>query len=368
MTDINGILQMTDKGTGFLRLEANRYLAGPGDPFVPKEIITKHNLSTGLRLECELGKQQSKNQGPPVSKIIKIENNDADTFAPIQKFDDIVSLNPFEQLVLETGPENITNRLIDLVTPIGKGQRAMIVSPPKAGKTTILKDIAHGITANHPECSLLVLLADERPEEVTDIRRSITGEVFASSSDRSYTDHAQLAVLVFERCKRLLEMGKDVVLLLDSLTRMARAFNLATKNSGRTLSGGLDSRAMEKPKRFFGAARKSEKGGSLTVVATALIDTGSRMDQLIFEEFKGTGNMELILDRKFAEKYIWPAIDIGKSGTRKEEKILPQEILPKIYQMRRALSELHPEEAIKKLIAELGRTSSNKELLDKMPF
>lgn len=366
METTTGILQLHPKGFGFLRLQKNKYFSNPADPFVSHNIIKEYKLADGFELECKLGEPNPKSQGTPVEEVVKIEGEEASAFKILQRFDNIISVDPHEQLVLETEQSSTTARIIDLITPLGKGQRAMIVSPPRAGKTTILKDIAHGISTNHPECEMIILLVDERPEEVTDMQRSVAGKVYASSSDREGTDHTQLANLVFARCKRLLEMGKDVVLLLDSLTRLARTFNMFSDSSGRTLSGGLDSRAMEKPKRYFGSARKAEKGGSLTIVATALIETGSRMDQLIFEEFKGTGNMELVLDRKIAEQRMWPAIHVGKSGTRKEFNILPKQTMEKVNLLRRLLAGCHEEDAMKLLLNKINATESNEAFLKEL--
>lgn len=274
-------------------------------------------------------------------------------------FSQLTSIDPFERIKLETEPTELSMRVIDLLAPIGKGQRCLIVAPPRAGKTTLLQRMAAAITLNHPEIHLIVLLVDERPEEVTDMKRSVRGEVIASSSDDVARNHVSVARIVLERARRLVEVGRDVVILLDSVTRLARAHNTATPGTGRTLSGGLDARTMEQPRRLFGAARKSEEGGSLTVIATALVDTGSRMDDVIFQEFKGTGNMELVLDRALFEQRIYPALDIARSGTRKEEKLFPKEDLPRIHRLRRVLFEMKPHDAMIKLLDKLAKYPTN---------
>ncbi|MEA1952349.1 MAG: transcription termination factor Rho, partial [Planctomycetota bacterium] len=278
--------------------------------------------------------------------------------------DDLTPINPESWLQLETGPEPLTTRVMDLLTPLGKGQRALIVAPPRTGKTIMLQHISQAISANHPDVQLVVLLIDERPEEVTDMRRSVDGEVVASSLDREIESHVRLSQLVVERCKRLAEMGKDVFLLMDSITRMARAFNKWVGNTGRTMSGGVDVKALDIPKKLFATARLFEEGGSLTIVATALIDTGSRMDELIFQEFKGTGNMELVLDRKLADRRIWPSIDIAQSGTRREEKLLSPETLHAITMLRRTLSSMHHIDAMEQLTSKLAKFKSNQDFID----
>ena len=282
-----------------------------------------------------------------------------DEFLKRRHFSDLTSVAPFELIRLETEPQELSTRVIDLLTPIGKGQRCLIVAPPRAGKTTLLQKIAAAITINHPEIHLVVLLVDERPEEVTDMKRSVRGEVIASSSDEMARQHVSIARIVLERARRLVEVGKDVVILLDSLTRLARAHNSARPGTGRTLSGGLDARTLEEPRRLFGAARKAEEGGSLTVIATALVDTGSRMDDVIFQEFKGTGNMELVLDRTLFEQRIYPAVDIPKSGTRKEEKLFSAHDMPRVHRLRRALFEMKPKEAMQSLLGKLAKFPTN---------
>jgi transcription termination factor Rho len=284
-------------------------------------------------------------------------------YANRRLFSELTSIDPFEHIRLETDPDELSTRVIDILTPIGKGQRCLVVAPPRAGKTMLLQKIAGAMSRNHPEIHLIVLLVDERPEEVTDMKRSVRGEVIASSSDDLARNHVSIARLVLERSRRLVEVGRDVVILLDSLTRLARAHNTATPGTGRTLSGGLDARTMEQPRRLFGAARKAEEGGSLTVIATALVDTGSRMDDVIFQEFKGTGNMELALDRDLFEQRIYPAVDIAQSGTRKEEKLFPKEDLQSVHRLRRALFELRPREAMTKLLDKLAKYPTNSEFL-----
>jgi len=280
-----------------------------------------------------------------------------------RQWDELTPIDPYEQIRLETGSQPLTTRVMDLLTPIGKGQRGLIVAPPRTGKTVMLQHIATAVTANHPEMHLIVLLIDERPEEVTDIRRNVQGEVIASSSDRDAAHHVRTAELVIERAKRLTEQGKSVFVLLDSLTRLARAYNKHAGNSGRTLSGGVDSRAMDMPKRLFGSARLFEEGGSLTILGTALIETGSRMDDVIFQEFKGTGNMELVLDRKLADRRVYPAIDVSQSGTRKEERILTPEVLERVTMLRRAIMSMNPVQAMEKVVEQMAKTANNEEFL-----
>jgi len=280
-----------------------------------------------------------------------------------RQWDELTPIDPYEQIRLETGSQPLTTRAMDLLTPIGKGQRGLIVAPPRTGKTVMLQHIATAVTANHPEMHLIVLLIDERPEEVTDIRRNVQGEVIASSSDRDAAHHVRTAELVIERAKRLTEQGKSVFVLLDSLTRLARAYNKHAGNSGRTLSGGVDSRAMDMPKRLFGSARLFEEGGSLTILGTALIETGSRMDDVIFQEFKGTGNMELVLDRKLADRRVYPAIDVSQSGTRKEERILTPEVLERVTMLRRAIMSMNPVQAMEKVVEQMAKTANNEEFL-----
>ncbi len=373
---------------------------GPDDIFVPASILSslasRDRRSNGLGLEgSEIegqasgqvpaadaragetarraghgrggrGRQKARRGGGQHPRLVKIESVNGvtpETFAERRSFSTLTSVDPFERIRLETEPKELSTRVIDLLTPIGKGQRCLIVAPPRAGKTTLLQKIAGAMSRNHPEIHLIVLLVDERPEEVTDMKRSVRGEVIASSSDDFARNHVSVARLVLERSRRLVEVGRDVVILLDSLTRLARAHNTATPGTGRTLSGGLDARTMEQPRRLFGAARKAEEGGSLTVIATALVDTGSRMDDVIFQEFKGTGNMELVLDRSLFEQRIYPAVDIARSGTRKEEKLFSKEDLPCVHKLRRALFELKPRDAMMKLLERLAKYPTNSEFL-----
>ena len=303
-------------------------------------------------------------QGPRLREIPTSTACRPTTTSNVKTFDELTPINPEYWLQLEVGPEPLTTRVMDLLTPLGKGQRALIVAPPRTGKTILLQHISQGISTNYPDVKLIVLLIDERPEEVTDMNRAVNGEVVASSLDRDIESHVRLSQLVVERCKRLAEMGKDVVLLLDSITRLARAFNKWVGNTGRTMSGGVDIKAMDIPKKLFATARLFEEGGSLTIVGTALIDTGSRMDELIFQEFKGTGNMELVLDRKLADRRVWPAIDISQSGTRREEKLLPPETLHAVTMLRRTLSTMHPVDAMEQLTAKLAKFKSNQEFID----
>jgi transcription termination factor Rho len=298
-----------------------------------------------------------------LGRIDQIENAPANEYKP-RNFELLTAVDPTIAIRLETGQEPISTRVMDILTPLGRGQRALIVAPPRTGKTVLLQELAKAVSANHPDMHLMVLLVDERPEEVTEARRTIRGEVYASSSDLDASNHVRLAELVVERAKRLAEQGKPVFLLLDSLTRLARAYNKNTGNSGRTMSGGVDVRALEVPKRLFGSARAFEEGGSLTVVGTALIDTGSKMDEVIFQELKGTGNMEMVLDRKLADRRIFPALDISQSGTRKEERLIPTEFLPRIHALRRVLVDMKPVEAMEKLVSRLAKTKSNTEFLE----
>lgn len=361
---VQGVLELNPKGFGFLRQPAKSYAAQPADPFVPGPFIQKLKLREGTQISGPL-EPGKKGTGPRLARIELIEGLPPEKYSQ-RNFDDLTPIDPHEQIVLETGAEPLTTRVMDLLTPIGKGQRGLIVAPPRTGKTILLQHIAQAVVKNHPEMNLIMLLVDERPEEVTEMRRTIKGEVVASSSDRDTANHIRLAQLVVERARRLAEQGKQAFLLLDSLTRLSRAFNKSVGNSGRTLSGGIDSRAMEVPRRMFGTARVFEEGGSLTVMATALIDTGSRMDDYIFQEFKGTGNMELVLDRKLADRRIFPAIDISQSGTRKEERILPPEVLKQVTLLRRSLVSLNPVTAMESLVKKLGEYKSNAEFLERV--
>ncbi|MFY9610947.1 MAG: transcription termination factor Rho [Blastocatellia bacterium] len=361
-----GVLETLPDGFGFLRAPDYNYLPGPDDIYVSPSQIRKFDLRTGDTIS---GQIRPPKEGERYFALIKVE---AINFEPPEMardrvfFDNLTPLYPEEKLRLETDPENLAGRVLDIMTPIGKGQRALIVAPPRTGKTMLLQNIANSITRNHPEVTLIVLLIDERPEEVTDMQRSVHGEVISSTFDEPPTRHVQVADMVIEKAKRLVEYKRDVVILLDSITRLARAHNAVVPPSGKILSGGIDSNALQKPKRFFGSARNIEEGGSLTIVATALIDTGSRMDDVIFEEFKGTGNLEINLDRKLTEKRIFPSIDINKSGTRKEELLLAPADFNRIIVLRRVLSQLSPTEAMELLLDKLSKTKSNSEFLDSM--
>lgn len=361
-----GVLEILPDGWGFLRRHPN-FQNTNEDVYVSQSQVKRFGLRTG---DLVFGVARPPKEGEKYYGLLRVEAINgvaADEARRRKDFEQLTPLYPNERLIMETTAENISGRIIDLIAPIGKGQRALIVAPPKAGKTTLLKNIANSITSNHPEVILLVLLVDERPEEVTDMRRSVKGQVVSSTFDEPPENHMRVADLVLERAKRLVEQGKDVVVLLDSLTRFGRASNLTTSPSGRTLSGGLDPAALYRPKRFFGAARNIEEGGSLTVIATCLIETGSRMDEVIFEEFKGTGNMELVLTRELAERRIFPAIDVKRSGTRHEELLYPREELMAIWQLRRLLANQEDlVEAAEQLIRLLQRTRSNREFLQEV--
>ncbi|MDR0338126.1 MAG: transcription termination factor Rho [Planctomycetaceae bacterium] len=358
--ETTGALELHPNGYGFLRDPNNDYARIVTDPFVPGSMIEKYGFREGV-LISGLIQPGTKTQGPRLREIKDIDGISAEDYPSIKPFDERTPINPEEWLRLETGPQPLTTRVMDILTPLGKGQRALIVAPPRSGKTILLHHISQAIVKNHPDVKVIILLVDERPEEVTDFRRAVNAEVVASSLDREIESHVRLAQLVVERCRRLAEMGKDVFLLLDSITRLARAFNKWVGNTGRTMSGGVDIKAMDIPKKLFATARAFEEGGSLTIVGTALIETGSRMDDLIFQEFKGTGNMELVLDRKLAERRIWPAIDIGQSGTRREEKLLPPEILHAATLIRRTLSSRNPTDAMEALTTRLMKSNSNAE-------
>ncbi len=361
-----GVLECLPDGFGFLRAPEYNYLPGPDDVYVSPSQIRRFDLRTGDTIS---GQIRPPKEGERYFALIKV---DAINFEPPEEarnkifFDNLTPLYPDERLKLETARDNYSGRVMDLLTPIGKGQRGLIVAAPRTGKTMLLQSIANSITTNHPEVSLIVLLIDERPEEVTDMQRSVKGEVISSTFDEPASRHVQVAEMVIEKAKRLVEHKRDVVILLDSITRLARAYNTVVPPSGKVLSGGVDSNALQRPKRFFGAARNIEEGGSLTIVASALIDTGSRMDDVIFEEFKGTGNMEIHLDRKLMDKRVFPAIDITKSGTRKEELLVPKEELNRIFVLRRVLNPLSPSESMELLLDKLGKTRSNAEFLNSM--
>jgi transcription termination factor Rho len=361
-----GVLEVLPDGFGFLRAPDYNYLPGPDDIYVSPSQIRKFDLQTG---DTVSGQIRPPKEGERYFALIKVEAVNFE--APEQArdklfFENLTPLYPQERMVLETTSENLSARVMDLMTPIGKGQRGLIVAPPRTGKTMLLQNIANSITKNHPEVYLIVLLIDERPEEVTDMQRSVHGEVISSTFDEPAQRHVQVAEMVIEKAKRLVEHKKDVVILLDSITRLARAYNTIVPASGKVLSGGVDSNALQRPKRFFGAARNVEEGGSLTIIATALVDTGSRMDEVIFEEFKGTGNMEIHLDRKLTDRRVFPSIDIQKSGTRKEELLLPKEDLQRVYVLRKVLTPLSPVESMELLLSRMGKSKSNSEFLASM--
>lgn len=362
LVDGGGLLELHPNGYGFLRSPDNNYSRERSDPFVPGTMIEKFNLREGLMIS---GKVQParRQQGPRLREITDVDGVSPEDYADVNTFDSNTPINPEYWYKLETGKEPLTTRVMDLLTPLGKGQRALIVAPPRSGKTVMLQHISNGISENHPDSKLIILLIDERPEEVTDMRRNVKGEVIASSLDEDVESHVRLSQLVIERCKRLAELGQDVFLLMDSITRLARAFNKWVGNTGRTMSGGVDIKAMDIPKKLFASARAFEEGGSLTIVGTALIDTNSRMDDLIFQEFKGTGNMELVLDRKLADRRIWPAIDISQSGTRREELLLDPDSLHAITMLRRTLITMHHIDAMEQLTTQLSRFDTNADFI-----
>jgi transcription termination factor Rho len=359
-----GVLELHSKGFGFLRNPGRHYAAQQSDPYVSAPLIQKFGLREGMLLSGPV-EPSRKGTGPRLAQVEHLEGQDPQKYTR-RNFDALTPIDPHEQIVLETGAEPLTTRVMDLLAPIGKGQRGLIVAPPRTGKTILLQHIAQAVAQNHPEMHVMMLLVDERPEEVTDMRRTVKGEVIASSSDRDSASHVRLAELVVERAKRLAEQGKQSFVLLDSLTRLARAYNKNIGTSGRTMSGGIDIRALEVPKRLFGSARVFEEGGSLTVMGTALIETGSRMDDIIFQEFKGTGNMELVLDRKLSDRRVFPAMDITQSGTRKEERILRPEVLQRVTLLRRSLVSLNPVTAMESLVQQLGKYPSNAAFLEKV--
>ncbi len=358
----SGVLELHPNGYGFLRDPATNFTRERTDPFVPGTMIEKFGLREGLLLNGMV-QHHRKQQGPRLRELVDVDGMAPEEYVNVKSFDGLTPITPEEWYQLETGSEPITTRVMDLLTPLGKGQRSLIVAPPRTGKTVLMQHVSNAISANYPNVSLVMLLIDERPEEVTDMRRSVEGEVFASSLDNDVESHVRLSQLVIARCQRLAEMGKDVFMLMDSITRLARAFNKWVGNTGRTMSGGVDIKAMDIPKKLFATARAFEEGGSLTIVGTALIDTGSRMDELIFQEFKGTGNMELVLDRKLADRRVWPSIDIEQSGTRREEKLLPPETLHATTMLRRTLSSMHHVDAMEQLTSKLGKFKSNDEFV-----
>jgi transcription termination factor Rho len=361
-----GVLEIMADGYGFLRAPESSYLPGPDDIYVSPSQIRRFDLHTG---DTVSGQVRPPREGERYFALIKVEGINFDPPEAAKDkvlFDNLTPLYPNRRLRLETTQDNMTARVLDMLTPLGKGQRGLIVAAPRTGKTLILQNLANSIATNHPEVVLIVLLVDERPEEVTDMQRSVRGEVVSSTFDEPPTRHVQVAEMVIEKAKRLVEHKKDVVILLDSITRLARAYNAIVPSSGKVLSGGVDANALQKPKRFFGAARNIEDGGSLSIIATALIETGSRMDDVIFEEFKGTGNSEIVLDRKMADRRISPAVDINKSGTRKEELLLPRDELHRVWILRKVLSPLSQVEAMELILDKLGRTKGNKDFLDNM--
>ena len=361
-----GVLETLPDGFGFLRSVGFNYLPGPDDIYVSPSQIRRFNLRTG---DTVSGEVRPPKNGEKYFALLKVGSVNFETPEAAKDkilFDNLTPLYPEEKLMLESDIENYSTRVMDLFSPIGKGQRGLIVSPPRAGKTVLLKDIANSITTNHKDVTLMVLLIDERPEEVTDMERSVKGEVISSTFDETAQRHIQVSEMVLEKAKRLVEHNRDVVILLDSITRLARAYNTVVPPSGKVLSGGVDSNALHKPKRFFGAARNIEHGGSLTIIATALIETGSRMDEVIFEEFKGTGNMELHLDRRIADRRVFPAFDLIRSGTRKEELLTPKENLNRIWILRRLLQEMNPVDAMEFIIGKIRKTETNMEFLDSM--
>jgi transcription termination factor Rho len=360
-----GLIEVSGKGLGFLRDPKRNYTQSPQDIFVTPEVVRKHALRDGLWIKGEIRRGS---RGPQLFKLALINSEDPEKYRNLPVFEELTSINPLERIRLETVPDRYTTRVMDLMTPIGKGQRGLIVAPPRTGKTTLLQHIADAVVRNHPEMKLIILLVDERPEEVTEIRRTVPkGDIMASSNDSDIKSHTRIAQLAIERAKRLVEAGKDVFVLMDSLTRVGRAFNNAISGSGRTMSGGMDSRAMEIPRKLFAAARNTEEAGSLTIMATALIETGSKMDELIFQEFKGTGNMEMVLDRQISDQRIYPAIDIFKSGTRREELLLPVHDLEKINTIRRGLAGHRPPEAIERLLSFLKKFPTNSQMLREIP-
>ncbi|MCQ2965961.1 MAG: transcription termination factor Rho [Alphaproteobacteria bacterium] len=363
-----GVIEVLPDGFGFLRSPQSNYLAGSDDIYVSPNQVKKFSLRTGDTVEGEISAPKEGEHYFGLSKILKINFEDPEQVRYRINFDNLTPLHPTEKIKMENDliSKDFTARIIDLICPQGKGQRGMIVAPPRTGKTVMLQNIAHAITANNPEVYLIVLLVDERPEEVTEMKRSIKGEVISSTFDEPAARHVQVAEMVIEKAKRLVEHKRDVVILLDSITRLARAYNTVVPSSGKVLTGGVDANALQKPKRFFGAARNIEEGGSLTIIATALIDTGSRMDEVIFEEFKGTGNSEIILDRKVSDKRIFPAIDVTKSGTRKEELLVGPNLLPKMWMLRRILMPMGSAEAMEFLMEKLKLTKNNSDFINSM--
>ena len=361
----SGFLEISEKGFGFLRTSENHFAPKPADIFVTPDTIKRNFLREGCHVAGSL-QPPHRGNSPQLKTVDKVNGMAFNDYTKAMRFENLTSIDPTEKFNLETTPDALETRIIDLVTPIGKGTRGLIVAPPRTGKTTILKQIANAVNINHPEVHCIVLLIDERPEEVTDFQRSVKAEVIASSNDQELETHVRLSRFIIERCRRVVETGKDVFVLLDSSTRVARAYNSVHGGSGRTMTGGVDARALEIPRKMFAAARNIEGGGSLTILATALVDTGSRMDELIFQEFKGTGNMELILDRKLSDRRLFPAIDIPKSGTRKEEKLFTAKHIEAVRKLRRMMVDLNPVEAMDTLLAALKKYKTNEEFLAKL--
>ncbi len=360
-----GYLEISEKGFGFLRSSDNNFSPKPSDIFVTPDTIKRNFLREGAQVT---GRLQPPHRGssPQLRSVDIVNGMPFNDYTKAVRFENLTTIDPIEKYRLETAPDLLETRIIDLVTPIGKGTRGLIVAPPRTGKTTVLKQIANAITINHPDVHVMVLLIDERPEEVTDFQRSVKAEVVASSNDQDLETHVRLSRFMIERCRRMVEAGKDIFVLLDSITRVARAYNSVHGGSGRTMTGGVDARALEIPRKMFASARKIEDGGSLTIIATALVDTGSRMDELIFQEFKGTGNMELILERKLSDRRLFPALDIPKSGTRKEEKLFSKTQIEAVRKLRRMMVDLNPVEAMETLLAACKKHKTNEELLTKL--
>ena len=363
-TTHSGILEVHPKGYGHLRDPSRNFRVGTNDVYVGSPLLTRFHLKQGVRL-TGLVETARRGEAPTMAELVEIEGRTPDAYLDLRPFDELTVIDPHEPIRLEVGAEPLGMRVMDLLTPIGKGQRGLIVAPPRSGKTILLQQIAASVATNYPDLHLIVLLIDERPEEVTEMRRSVRGEVIASSSDQAIEEHIRLAQLTVDRAKRIAESGGEVLVLLDSLTRLARAYNKGS-NSGRTMSGGLDIKALDVPKRLFGAARTFEEGGSLTVMATCLVETGSRMDDLIFQEFKGTGNMEVVLDRRLAERRIWPAIDISQSGTRKEERLLDPTTLSRMNLIRRTLAGMKPIDAMEGFLRQMVKSPTNAEFLARL--
>ncbi len=360
-----GYLEIAEKGFGFLRSPEQHFSPKPSDIFVTPDTIKRNFLREGSFIKA-VTQPPHRGHNPQLREILEINGMPPAEYGQVVRIENLTTIDPIEKFKLETTPDVLETRIIDLVTPIGKGTRGLIVAPPRTGKTTVLKQIANAITTNHPEVEVVVLLIDERPEEVTDFTRSVNADVIASSNDQELDTHVRLSRFIIERCRRRVEAGKDVFVLMDSITRVARAYNSVHGGSGRTMSGGVDARALEIPRKMFASARKIEEGGSLTILATALVDTGSRMDELIFQEFKGTGNMELILDRKLADRRLYPALDIPKSGTRKEEKLYGTKYIQAIHKLRRQMIDTNPIEALETLTAALKKYKTNEEVLNRL--